>query len=52
MYIPSINGGVGTTTSALLMGNFPICTINTEIEKGVDAIKFEDLSNTVSYNRF
>jgi 5,10-methylene-tetrahydrofolate dehydrogenase/methenyl tetrahydrofolate cyclohydrolase len=48
-YIPSINGGVGTLTSALLMSNFPRCIINTEIATWVDPKTFADLQETISY---
>lgn len=52
IYIPSINGGVGTTTSALLMQNFARCIINTETTHGADTKIFEDLKNMNSYIDF
>lgn len=52
IYIPSINGGVGTITSALLMSNFPRCIMNTEITQWVDPELFKDLEETRSYANF
>lgn len=52
IYVPSINGGVGTITSALLMSNFPRCIINTEIAKWVDPKVFEDLKAIQTYEDF
>lgn len=51
-YIPSINGGVGTLTSALLMSNFPRCIINTEIAKWLNPEIFAEFEEMRSYSNF
>lgn len=52
IYIPSINGGVGTITSARLMDNFSRCIINTEIAKWLHPEIFSGLQETRSYVNF
>jgi hypothetical protein len=38
-----MNGGVGTTTTAILFTNYIRCIINQEIEKGTPAEKIETI---------
>lgn len=52
IYIPSINGGVGTITSARLMDNFSRCIINTEMAKWLHPEIFSGLQETRSYANF
>lgn len=51
-YIPSINGGVWTMTSALLMSNFTRCIINTEVAKWLNPEIFAELEEMRSYTNF
>lgn len=43
LYIPAMNWGVGTTTTAILFTNYIRCIINQEIAKGTDLSKIETI---------